>query len=101
MLLAVTVNGAAFTNNDPLTGEGIYRAQYIWMLGYPDQAVAASNARDDHARRRNHPFDLAFALTLGAQAFDFLCEPGELLTDGRGRAGRPRARCRALMGNHG
>ncbi len=62
-----------------MTGESIYRAQYLWIMGYPDQAVAASDARDDHARRRNHPFDLAFALTLGAQAFDFLSEPEELL----------------------
>jgi class 3 adenylate cyclase/tetratricopeptide (TPR) repeat protein len=81
---------AQLTNNDPLTGEGIYRAQYLWMLGYPDQAVAASNTRDEHARRRNHPFDLAFALTLGAQAFDFRCEPGELLrrTEEAERIGR-------------
>lgn len=70
---------AQLTNTDPLTGESIYRAQYLWIMGYPDQAVAASDARDDHARRRNHPFDLAFALTLGAQAFDFLSEPEELL----------------------
>ncbi|QIG49240.1 AAA family ATPase [Nordella sp. HKS 07] len=70
---------AQLTNTDPLTGEGIYRAQYLWIIGYPDQAVAASNERDDHARRRNHPFDLAFSLTLGAQVFDFLCEPDELL----------------------
>jgi len=70
---------AQLTNTDPLTGEGIYRAQYLWIIGYPDQAVAASNDRDDHARRRNHPFDLAFSLTLGAQAFDFLCEPDELM----------------------
>ncbi len=70
---------AQVTNNDPLTGEGVYRSQYLWMLGYPDQAVAASDAKDDHARRRNHPFDLAFALTLGAQVFDFLGEPEKLL----------------------
>lgn len=70
---------AQLTNTDPLTGESIYRAQYLWIIGYPDQAVAASNERDDHARRRNHPFDLAFSLTLGAQAFDFLSEPEELL----------------------
>lgn len=70
---------AQLTNTDPLTGEGIYRAQYLWIIGYPDQAVAASNERDDHARRRNHPFDLAFSLTLGAQVFDFLGEPDELL----------------------
>lgn len=66
------------TNTDPLTGEAIYRGQYLWMLGYPDQAVAASDARDAHARRRGHPFDQAFSLTLGAQLFDFLGLPGEL-----------------------
>lgn len=70
---------AQLTNTDPLTGESIYRAQYLWILGYPDQAVMASDTRDDHARRRNHPFDLAFSLTLGAQAFDFLGESEELL----------------------
>ena len=62
-----------------MTGKGIYRAQYLSILGYPDQAVAAGDPKDEHARRRNHPFDLAFALTLGAQAFDFQCEPDELL----------------------
>lgn len=70
---------AQLTNTDPLTGERIYRAQYLWIMGYPDQAVSASNERDEHARRRNHPFDLAFSLTLGAQAFDFLAQPDELL----------------------
>ena len=71
---------AQLTNTDPLTGDGIYRGQYLWMLGYPDQARAASDAKDEHARRRNHPFDLAFALTLGAQVFDYLGEPKELLS---------------------
>jgi len=81
---------AQLTNSDPLTGEGIYRPQYLWMLGYPDQAMAASNAKDEHARRRNHPFDLAFALTLGAQVFDFRCEPDQLLrlTEEGERVGR-------------
>jgi class 3 adenylate cyclase len=68
------------TNTDPLTGDGIYRGQYLWMLGYPDQARAASDEKDEHARRRNHPFDLAFALTLGAQVFDYLHEPDALLS---------------------
>jgi class 3 adenylate cyclase/tetratricopeptide (TPR) repeat protein len=81
---------AQLTNSDPLTGEGIYRTQYLWILGYPDQAVVASDAKDQHARRRNHPFDLAFALTLGAQVFDFRCEPDELLrrTEEGERVGR-------------
>lgn len=81
---------AQLTNYDPLTGEGIYRGQYLWILGYPDQAVAATNAIEEHARRRNHPFDLALALTLGAQVFDFLYQPGELLrrTEEAERLGR-------------
>jgi tetratricopeptide (TPR) repeat protein len=81
---------AQLTNTDPLTGEGIYRAQYLWMLGFPDQAIAATNANHAHARRRYHPFDLAFALTLGAQAFDFLSEPEKLLevTEEAERVGR-------------
>ena len=81
---------AQLTNTDPLTGESIYRAQYLWMLGFPDQAAAASDARDAHARRRNHPFDLAFSLTLGAQAFDFRCESERLLqrTEEAERVGR-------------
>ena len=57
----------ALTNTDPFTGEGIYRAQFLWMMGYPDQALAANAAMETNARRRGHPFDLAFALTLGAQ----------------------------------
>lgn len=66
------------TNTDPLTGEMIYRGQYLWMLGYPEQAVAAYHALDEHARRRDHPFDLAVSLTLGAQIYDFLGLPNEL-----------------------
>ena len=69
---------AQLINTDPLTGEAVYRGMYLWMLGYPDQAIAASNARDEHARRRGHPFDLAFALTLGAQVFELLKLPDEL-----------------------
>jgi predicted ATPase len=70
---------ALLTNTDPFTGEGIYRPQFLWMMGYPDQALAASQATEANARRRGHPFDLAFALTLGAQLFDYLCDSDELL----------------------
>jgi class 3 adenylate cyclase len=69
----------SLTNTDPLTGEGIYRSQFLWIMGYPDQAVAANQATEANARRRGHPFDLAFALTLGAQLFDFLSDPDALL----------------------
>jgi len=70
---------ANLTNNDPLTAVGTYRAHYLWMLGYPEQAMLACDAKDEHARRRNHPFDLGFALTLGSHAFDYCCVPERLL----------------------
>lgn len=81
---------AQLTNWDPLTGEGIYRGQYLWMLGYPDQAIASTLATEEHARRRNHAFDLAFALTLGAQVFDLVHQPDELMkrTEEAERVGR-------------
>ena len=67
------------TNWDPFTGEGIYRSQYLWIMGYPDQALAANRATEANARRDGHPFDLAFALTLGAQIFDFLSDSDALM----------------------
>jgi len=69
----------SLTNTDPFTGEGIYRSQFLWIMGYPEQAVAANQATEANARRRGHPFDLAFALTLGAQLFDFLGDSDALL----------------------
>jgi tetratricopeptide (TPR) repeat protein len=69
----------AITNNDPFTSEGIYRSQFLWMMGYPDSALAANQAMEANARRRGHPFDLAFALSLGAQVFDYLCDSEALL----------------------
>jgi hypothetical protein len=82
----------ALTNTDPFTGEGIYRAQFLWMMGYPDQALAANQATEANARRRGHPFDLAFALTLGAQLFDYLCDSDALLqrTEEAERIGKER-----------
>ena len=35
--------------------------------------------KDKHARRRNHPFDLGFALTLGSHAFDYCRSPEALM----------------------
>jgi predicted ATPase len=49
------------------------------MMGYPEQALAANQAMEANARRRGHPFDLAFALTLGAQLFDYLGDSDALL----------------------
>jgi class 3 adenylate cyclase/tetratricopeptide (TPR) repeat protein len=70
---------AEVTNNDPLTVNGVYRSQALWMLGHPDQAAALCDEKDEWARRRDHPFDRCFALTVGALAYDYRREPDRLL----------------------
>jgi hypothetical protein len=49
------------------------------MLGYPEQALRISDAAHEQAPRRGHPFNLGWALTVGAHVFDFLGKPDELL----------------------
>jgi predicted ATPase len=41
--------------------------------------VRLSEEKDAHARGLGHAFNLGFALTLGAYAFDYRCEPERLL----------------------
>ena len=64
-------------NHDLKTLSLMYTALLTWMLGYPEQAVTISDAKDAHARRLGHPFDLGWALTAGAIVFDHLSEPDE------------------------
>ena len=70
---------ADIINTDPKTVVGIFTSIGAWMLGYPDRAVRLSKAKDVHARRRGHPFDLGYALTLGAYVWDLRYEPEPLL----------------------
>ena len=70
---------ADIMNTDPKTGVGTFVSFGTWMLGYPDRAVQVSDANDAHARRRGHPFDLGFALTIGGHVWDLRCEPAPLL----------------------
>jgi class 3 adenylate cyclase/tetratricopeptide (TPR) repeat protein len=67
------------TANDFRTLVGIWACQWTWMLGYPDRAVQLSDEKDAHARSLGHAFNLGFALTLGAYAFDYRGEPDRLL----------------------
>jgi class 3 adenylate cyclase/tetratricopeptide (TPR) repeat protein len=67
------------TAHDLKTLVGVWSCQWTWMLGYPDQAVQLSDEKDVHARRMGDAFNLGFALTLGAYAFDYRCEPERLL----------------------
>ena len=61
---------ADILNHDPKTFAGIFGSICTWILGYPDRALRLSNEKDAHARRRGHPFDLGFALGVGAHEFD-------------------------------
>ena len=57
-------------NQDPKTSSLVFSAQSSWMLGFPERALRISDAKDAHARRRGHPFDLGlWALTTGARVF--------------------------------
>jgi predicted ATPase len=70
---------AGILNDDPKTDSLVFMALSAWMLGYPDQAVRIIDAAHNHARGRGHPFSLGWALSDGAQVFDYLGEPDELL----------------------
>ena len=70
---------------------GVWSCQWTWMLGYPDQAVHLSDEKDAHARRQGDAFNLGFALTLGAYAFDYRCEPEPAARAGPGGRARSSA----------
>ena len=61
---------ADILNHDPKTIAGIFASICTWILGYPDRALRLNDEKDAHARRRAHPFDFGYALTLGAHEFD-------------------------------
>ena len=77
---------ARLTMSDPLTGDGIYRAHYLWMLGYPDQALSVAHETARYVRELNNPFEIAFALTLGAQVYEYTHRPADLLSSAEGAA---------------
>jgi predicted ATPase len=70
---------ASILNFDPKTACLVHSGNSTWMLGYPEQALRTNNANDAHARRRGHPFNLGWALTVGTYVFDYLHEPDEVL----------------------
>ena len=74
---------ADILNHDPKTFAGIFSSISTWMLGYPDRALRLNDEKDAHARRRGHPFDLGYALTMGALEFDHRCESREPAQAGR------------------
>jgi tetratricopeptide (TPR) repeat protein len=61
---------ADIVSQDPKTQAGVFSSICTWMSGYPDQASRLRDETDAHARQRGHPFDLGFALSIGAHELD-------------------------------
>ena len=75
-------------NHDPKTLAGIYLPLVLWMLGYPDRAVAIVHERDSHARRIGHPFELRIRPDLGRLGISLSPRTGEAV---RVQQGNPKA----------
>ena len=60
---------AAYTNHDPLCFSLHWAGSVLqWITGYPDRALELADEAHALARRINHPFNSAFALTAGSEA---------------------------------
>ncbi len=55
----------------------LYASQFLWMLGYPDQALAKKREMDDWANVLGNPFMHAFVNVFGATLFDYRGELDE------------------------
>jgi predicted ATPase len=62
---------------NPRISGGMMSARALWMLGYPDQALARSFETVSIARELLHPFSLAAALTWAAMVHCYRREAGE------------------------
>jgi predicted ATPase len=60
------LHAARYTGHDPGVCCRVVAAQALWLLGYPDQAMASSQAALELAQQLAHPFSLALALTFAA-----------------------------------
>jgi predicted ATPase/ABC-type lipoprotein export system ATPase subunit len=57
-----------FTNHDPLCFSLHWAGSFLdWIIGYPQRSLERLEQAVSLARRLNHPFNFAFALTAGAQ----------------------------------
>jgi tetratricopeptide (TPR) repeat protein len=81
---------ADILNQDPKTTAGIFASICTWMLGYPERALRLCDETHAHARRRGHPLDLGWALSMRVVEFNPRCKLEELLNRAEecGRLGR-------------
>jgi predicted ATPase len=65
------LHAARYTGHDPGVCCRTVAGQSLWLLGYPDQAVASSQVALDLAQQLDHPFSLAIALNFAARLHHF------------------------------
>ena len=78
------LHAARYTGHDPGVCCRVVAAQSLWLLGYPDQAMASSQAALELAQQLAHPFSLALALTFAAMLHH--CRREALLIQARAEA---------------
>jgi predicted ATPase len=86
-------HAALYSGHDPGVCCRAVAAPRLWLLGYPDQAIASSQAALALAQQLAHPLTLAIALYLAAILHHLRREA--LVTQARAEAGR------ALASEHG
>jgi predicted ATPase len=69
---------ADILNQDPKTFVGTWGAASTWILGFPARALRLEAEKDAHARQRGHPFDLGYALVMGAGMLGSLFDSEDL-----------------------
>jgi tetratricopeptide (TPR) repeat protein len=67
------------TGHDLRTFVEVYACQWIWMMGYPEQALQMSDRSREHGREVGHAFNLVWALTFSAYTCAYRREPDKFL----------------------
>lgn len=57
---------------DPAVLDGAYSSWALWLLGYPDKAIARTLQMQDHAQITEHPFSVAAADCYAAVTFQMM-----------------------------
>jgi TOMM system kinase/cyclase fusion protein len=78
------LHAARYTGHDPGVCCRVLTAQSLWLLGYPDQAVASSQVAIEVAQQLAHPYSVAFAMSFAAMLHQCRCEAS--LTHARAEA---------------
>ncbi len=68
------LHAARYTGHDPGVCCRMLTALSLWLLGYPDQAVASSQVAIEVARQLAHPYSVAIALSFAAMLHQCRCE---------------------------